>query len=416
MKRRFTLLAAVLLAILAGCRSHETGKPLGSVYARIARPVVWRVLPNAQAATLGIQPGDVLLTYNEEPVPTNEDLLQAQARVQPGEAVPLTLLRGDDEVKLMVQPGPLGVVPDAGRYTSSLAVALEDLLEHFGTAPGYDWLAAELGESFTFKASPQGCRSCVPDLLNEGNLTSLRRDFGLSLRPVASVRPADSTGGGVMRDALKSQFARGRAVLVFARWADQPGEQWGIAVRADEDDSMVYGFTLGSAEELPMDGPVSAAFEVRYSVAPEPEPADLVTSALVNALELGQAYSDSACRTGIAAYDVVIGALDSVPFCPACGDASQACFEQLVWSLAGGKESANRFLRDMKMALPDDTELIDEIITDNEVIISKLQGIVQSGVKVGAVENQQKLARTIAEIQIIESDLLAVYEDLIGEL
>jgi hypothetical protein len=326
------------------------------------------------------------------------------------------LLRGDDEVRLSVQPGPLGIVPEAGRYTSSLAVALEDMLDHFGAAPGYDWLAAELGESFTFEASAQGCRSCVPDVINEANLINLRRDFGLFLRPVTPVRPADSAGNGMMQNALKSQLARGRIVLVFAHWADQPGEQWGIAVRAEEGDSMVYGYTLGSAEQLPIDGPVSAAFEVRYGAVPEPEAADLVTSALVNALELGQAYSDSGCRTGIAAYDIVIGALDSVPFCPACSDASQACFERLVWSLAGGKESADRFLRDMRVALPDNSDLIDEIITDNEVIISKLQGIIRSGVKVGTVENQQKLARTIAEIQMIESDLLAVYEDLIGEL
>ena len=40
----------------------------------------------------------------------------------------------------------------------------------------------------------------------------------------------------------------------------------------------------------------------------------------------------------------------------------------------------------------------------------------QSGVKIGTRESQQKLARMVNEIQMTETGLLGLYEDIIGEL
>ena len=70
----------------------------------------------------------------------------------------------------------------------------------------------------------------------------------------------------------------------------------------------------------------------------------------------------------------------------------------------------------MREALPDQTALLDEIIAQNSAIIGKLNGIIQSGVTIGTVERQQKLARSVNEIQLAETSLLSLYEELIGEL
>ncbi len=68
----------------------------------------------------------------------------------------------------------------------------------------------------------------------------------------------------------------------------------------------------------------------------------------------------------------------------------------------------------MREALPDQADLIDEAIAENAAIIGKLNGIIQSGVKIGTRESQQKLARVVVEIQALEIDLLGLYEEIIG--
>ena len=108
--------------------------------------------------------------------------------------------------------------------------------------------------------------------------------------------------------------------------------------------------------------------------------------------------------------------LDTLPFCPVCPDSGKACFDRLIWALLANKESANSFLQDMREALPDQTELIDEVVAKNSAIIGKLNGIIQSGVRIGTRESQQKLARVVNEIQLTETDLLGLYESIIGEL
>jgi hypothetical protein len=209
---------------------------------------------------------------------------------------------------------------------------------------------------------------------------------------------------------------RGRLVLVFGVWPGYTGESWALASRYNPDDSLVYGYTLGSAVEAALNGPLVEAYEVGHRATGEPDPADMLTTVLTQALELGQAYADSGWQSGIAAYDVWIGALDTVPFCAVCPDSGKACFERLIWALLANKESANRFLQDMREAVPDQSDMVDGIIDDNNTIIGKLNGIIQSGVKTGTLESQQKLAKALNEIQIIETDLLGRYEELIGEL
>jgi len=421
MNRHFVTLALVALVAVVACRKEETGTALGTTYAQIARPAIWRVLPRTQAESLGLEPGDVIASYSDEPVKTTEELVQLQFKsVGSQEKIPMTVLRGDAEVKLEATPGVLGVLPEAERYTGGLAVALKDILGYYGVTADYDWLAALTGESFAFTARREGCRGVWPNGLSGNYLEGLTKYYGLTFRTVFagatdSARPAGEVPQEAM-GAIRAKLGRGRPVLVYGAWPGSNGFGWGIAARYSPDDSTVYGYSLGSAGEVRLSGPIGEAYEVANRVTAEPDPAEMLTTVLTQGLELGQAYADTGWQSGIAAYDLWIRALDTVPFCPVCPDSGKECFDRLIWTLLANKESANRFLQDMREALPDQTALIDEAIAKNESAIGKLNGIIQSGVKIGSRESQQKLARMVNEIQLLETDLLGLYEDIIGEL
>lgn len=415
MRRRF--LIPVALAIMAGvaCRQGDSGAPLGSVYGRVARPVVWQVVPGGQAEKLSFQPGDLVVSYNDVVVKSNDDLWQLITESAPtGAAIPLVLLRGDEEITLSVQPGELGFVPEVGRHASSLAIALEDVLNYLGAAADYDWLAALTGESFTFTARAGACVSSWPGGLSGAYLRDAAKMVGLSLGLLYNRDESGLPGDAVA--PIRAALGRGRIVLVQGGWPDEKADYWGVAVHYDPDDSLVYGHSLGSADELPLTGAIIQAYEVRRVGNAEEDPEEALSEALVRALELGQAFADTGWQSGIAAYDLLIDALDSVPFCPACQTGSQTDFDRLLWTLRANRESANRFLADMREALPELAALLDEAIADNTAIIAKIDGIVRSGVRPGTTSDQEKLTVVFQEIQLIETDLLAVYEDLLAEL
>ena len=421
MNRHFVTLALVALVAVVACRKQETGAALGTTYAQIARPAIWRVLPRTQAESLKLEPGDVIASYSDEPVKTTDELVQLQFKSVGSQGkIPMTVLRGDAEVKLEAEPGVLGVLPDAERYPGGLAVALEDILGYNGVTADYDWLAALTGESFAFTARREVCRGTWPGGLSGDYLEGLTKYYGLTFRTVFAgatdpARPASE----VQREAvavIHEKLSQGKAVLVFGAWPGSNGENWGIAVRYNPADSAVYGYSLGSAGEVRLSGPIAEAYEVVHRATAEPDPAEILTTVLTQALELGQAFADTGWQSGIAAYDLWIKSLDTVPFCPVCPDSGKECFDRLIWTLLANKESANRFLQDMREALPDQTDLIDEAMARNTAIIGKLNGIVQSGVKIGTRESQQKLARMVNEIQLDETDLLGLYDQIIGEL
>jgi hypothetical protein len=422
MNRHFVTLALAALVAVVACRKEETGTALGTTYAQIARPAIWRVLPRTQAESLGLEPGDVVISYNGEPVKTTEELVQLQFRsVASQEKLTMTVLRGDADMKLDVTPGVLGVLPDAERHTGGLAVALKDILGHYGVTVDYDWLAALTGESFAFTARRDGCRGAWPNGLAGDYLDGFTRYFGLTFRPVFAAADADSArpAKDVQKEAMvaiRDRLNRGKPVIVLGAWPGSNGRNWGIATRCGAGDSVVHGYTLGLAGEVALSGPIAEAYEVTYRATAEPDPAEMLTTALTQALELGQAYADTGWQSGIAAYDLWMKGLDTIPFCPVCPDSGKACFDRLIWALLANKESANRFLQDMREALPDQTDLLDEAVAKNSAIIGKLNGIIQSGVRIGTKESQQKLTRAVSDIQLTETDLLGLYENIIGEL
>jgi hypothetical protein len=420
MNRYFFKLALATLVATLACRKQEVGTALGTTYEQIARPAIWRVLPRTQAESLGLAPGDLVISYNGEPVKTTEELVQLQFRsVASPEKIPLAVLRGDAEMKFGAAPGVLGILPDAERYPCGLAVALKDILGYYGVTADYDWLAALTGESFAFTARREGCRGAWPDGLAGEYLEGLTTYYGLTFRPVFAAGDSARPAAEVQREAMaavQKRLSRGKPVLVFGAWPGSNGYNWGIAVRGNNGDSAFYGYTLGSAGEVRLSGPIVEAYEVTYRATAEPDPADVLTTVLSQALELGQAAADTGWQSGVAAYDLWIQSLDAIPFCPVCPDSGKECFDRLIWTLLANKESANRFLKDMREALPDQADLIDEAVAKNEAIIGKLQGIVQSGVRIGTRPSQEKLARAVNAIQLDETYLLGLYDELIGEL
>lgn len=73
--------------------------------------VVFRIAPNGQAKDLGVQPGDLIESYNGKPVISRVALRAAtQAARQEGvEEIPVVLRRGTETIELTFQPGRLGV-------------------------------------------------------------------------------------------------------------------------------------------------------------------------------------------------------------------------------------------------------------------------------------------------------------------
>ncbi|MBN2464736.1 hypothetical protein JXD38_03815 [candidate division WOR-3 bacterium] len=420
MNRYSVTLALVALVAVLACQKQETGAALGTTYQRIARPAIWRVLPRTQAESLGLEPGDLIVSYNGEPVKTTGELVQLQFRsVASQEKLPMTVLRGEAEVKVEATPGVLGVLPNAERYPGALAVAIKDILGYYGVVADYDWLAALTGESFAFTARREGCRGAWPDGLAGDYVEGLTEYYGLTFRTVFAVGDSARPPAEVQSEAsaaVQGKLGRGKPVLVYAVWPGSNGYTWGIAARYNPGDSAVYGYTVGSAGEVRLCGPIAEAYEVSFRAAAGADPADMLTTVLSQALELGQTSSDTGWQSGIAAYDLWIQSLDTIPFCPVCPDSGRECFDRLVWTLLANKESANRFLKDMREALPDQIDLLDRVIAENEATIGKLQGIVQSGIRVGTKQSQEKLARTVNAIQLDETNLLGLYDELIGEL
>lgn len=414
-----TILAGIVL--VAGCRKPEPGTPLGATYAEIARPVIWQVLPRSQAESLGLRPGDAIVAWAGQPVRTTDDLWRARQLGLDSARTSLSILRGDEEIEFSVHPGPLGILTDAGRFTSSLAVALEDILASRGAFVDYNWLAAAAGELLTLTAKEDECPMDWPGVLAGDDLDPFKELFGLTFRPLFVSDTADTAAARAESESLGVPATRaalrvGRAVLVLADWSEDRFGTWGIVTRFDTGDSLLYGFTLGTAGETPLTGAITEAYEVNHRPIRLPEPERLLGVALAGALELGQAYADSGWQSGIAAYDVWIAKLDSVPFCRVCGDASQDCFDDAVWTAVANKEGANRLFEDMRIALPDQAELVDEVRQNNDAILLRYSALMRSGTTVGTRDGQERLARAINEIQLLEADLLGLYEEMLGEL
>ena len=64
--------------------------------------VVSTVLPDGPAAKAGVEPGDVIVEYNGQPVETTDDLVQRVIRTRPGDAVPVRIIRDRESMTIDV--------------------------------------------------------------------------------------------------------------------------------------------------------------------------------------------------------------------------------------------------------------------------------------------------------------------------
>ncbi|MCL6465719.1 MAG: PDZ domain-containing protein [candidate division WOR-3 bacterium] len=421
-----TVLASTLLIfaaggiLLIGCRSTPQGTPLGSTYTVMDKPEVWKVPAKTGAQLAGLKVGDVIISYDENPIADLSDLNQAIAGAKDKTGtVKLVVLRDGKEINLEVKASQLEFIPIARRYSASLAKALEDIMAHFGQTGYYDWLAGLTTESFSINVLEEDCASWGYNGTAEIYLEDLENLTGLSVkqlwRSAENKETADEKSSALL-PLLKDALNRGEAVLVWGGWSQNP-YLWGIAARFNAPDSTIYGYTIGTGQEQPLTlEKVQAVYEVKCRGKVSPDPADLLTAVLDKALEQGLASTDSGWHSGLEAYDIILKKLSQFPMCPEGADIATNHFYRLVWSLISSKESANRLLEDMKEALPEKTALLDEAMARNRAIIGKLEGIAAAHLPLNSMENQQKLARSIVEIQAIENDLLGLYEEIIGEL
>jgi S1-C subfamily serine protease len=65
---------------------------------------VQQVMPGSPAARAGVHPGDLIVSLNDRPTATFDDLHRATTRLQPGVPVPLRLLRGTELITSQVEP------------------------------------------------------------------------------------------------------------------------------------------------------------------------------------------------------------------------------------------------------------------------------------------------------------------------
>ena len=69
--------------------------------------LVQRVLPESPAETAGLRRGDLVVAAAEQAVPDPAALLRLVEASQVGETLPLTVLRGDQQLELSIRPAAL---------------------------------------------------------------------------------------------------------------------------------------------------------------------------------------------------------------------------------------------------------------------------------------------------------------------
>jgi len=77
---------------------------------------ILQVQPGSQAARLGIQAGDMIVSYNSRPVTNRQDLVRARlaAPATKKKEATLAILRGGKRLEFKVGPGQFGFVPSTG--------------------------------------------------------------------------------------------------------------------------------------------------------------------------------------------------------------------------------------------------------------------------------------------------------------
>jgi S1-C subfamily serine protease len=72
------------------------------LYGRVEGVLITKVAPNSPAETAGVEPGDIVLGANQQPVKTPQELL-AIVQASKGKPLLLQIRRGDDGLFVVIQ-------------------------------------------------------------------------------------------------------------------------------------------------------------------------------------------------------------------------------------------------------------------------------------------------------------------------
>ncbi|MBX5493488.1 MAG: site-2 protease family protein [Chloroflexi bacterium] len=118
-----------VLAVVLFAAAYMSGVPTPTAM----RIEVGSVLPDSPAQAAGLQPGDVIVALNQQPVPTIEDL-QRVARANAGQQVVVQVQRDGHELALPVTPRPPGSAGAGTIGVSLRATVLESRPQRY--SPG----------------------------------------------------------------------------------------------------------------------------------------------------------------------------------------------------------------------------------------------------------------------------------------
>ena len=69
--------------------------------------LISRIMPNSPAQESGLKPGDVIVSFNGEPLPISGSLPPLVGRADPGQVLPLEVIRGGERLKFQIEVGVL---------------------------------------------------------------------------------------------------------------------------------------------------------------------------------------------------------------------------------------------------------------------------------------------------------------------